>query len=157
MSNQCATTSPPGGRVIKTLSNIRFIRSPRTPRQTTADEAPSPKDLMRETQKQASEAYVQRDHEPAATVQVRPPPHRRTNRRTVTPDPDTEALIAWFHAIRDRLPAEPYQLTAWQRIVNPTRFYDALAMDIAAYPHGPRSHVIGEDLRHLREYVERSG
>jgi hypothetical protein len=123
---------------------------------------------MPETQKQASEAYVHGDHEPAATVQVRPPPHRRANRRAVTPDPDTEALIAWFHAIRDRpacagdphadrLPAEPYQLTAWQRIVNPTRFYDALAMDIAAYPHGPRSHVIGEDLRHLREYVERSG
>ena len=144
-----------GGKVIKTLTNIRFIRSPGGPRPTPQGQ--SPKDLMRETQKQASEAYVQRDHEPAATVQVRPPPHRRTNRRAVTPNPDTEALIAWFHAIRDRLPAEPYQLTAWQRIVNPTRFYEALAMDIAAYPHGPRSHVIGEDLRHLREYVEHPG
>ena len=154
MNTASATTQ--GGKVIKTLTNIRFIRSPRTPRQTVADESPSPKDLMRDTQNQASEAYVQRDHEPAA-VQVRPPPQRRTNRRAVTPDPDTETLIAWFHAIRDRLPAEPYQLTAWQRIVNPPRFYDALSMDIAAYPHGPRSHVIGEDLRHLHEYVERPG
>ena len=144
-----------GGKVIKTLTNIRFIRTPDSPR--PAPQEQSPKDLMRETQKQASEAYVHRDHEPAATVQTRPPPRRRTNRRAVTPDPDTEALIAWFHATRERLPAEPYQLTAWQRIVNPQRFYDALTMDIAAYPHGPRSHVIGEDLRHLRQYVERAG
>ncbi len=39
--------------------------------------------------------------------------------------------------------------------MNLTRFYDTLAMNIAAYPHGPRFRVIGEDLRHLREYVER--
>jgi hypothetical protein len=53
-----------GGKVIKTLTNIRFIRSPLT-HPTAAVESPSPKDLtclrtdthrqMRETQKQASE------------------------------------------------------------------------------------------------------
>lgn len=73
------------------------------------------------------------------------------NRHAGPPDPDTEALIAWFNAIRAHLPAEPHQIKAWQRIVNPARFYDALALDIAAYPHGSRSHVIGEDLRHLRK------
>lgn len=52
-----------GGKVIKTLTDIRFIRSPGSPRPTSQEQ--SPKDLMRETQKQASEAYFQRDHEPA--------------------------------------------------------------------------------------------
>ena len=165
MNKPCETATPPSGRVIKTLSNIRFIRSFRTPRQTTMSE--STKDLIRETQKQASEAYVQRDHEPACpleferrsadTVKVSPPPHPWRKRQAVTSDPDTEALIAWFYAIRARLPAEPYQLTAWEKIANPTRFYDALAMDIVACPNGPRFHVIGKKLRHLREYVERFG
>ena len=133
----------PAGKVIKTLSNIRFIRSTATsrPDEKTQDT------LTRETPKQPSEAYV-----PAEPPKPKAEPQaRRGRRRRVEPDPATEELIRWFSDNRERLPTEPYRLTPWQNIVNPTRFYQALSRDIDAYPDGPRSHVIGEDLRSLRE------
>lgn len=136
MNALSAPSSLLGGKVIKTLSNIRFIRSTSTsrPDEKTQDT------LTRETPKQPSEAYV-----PPGPAQP------KIRRQRVGPDPVNEELIRWFSDNRGRLPTEPYRLTPWQNIVNPTRFYEALTNDIAAYPDGPRSHVIGEDLRSLRE------
>ncbi|MBU0678450.1 MAG: hypothetical protein KJ626_10065 [Verrucomicrobia bacterium] len=133
----------PAGKVIKTLSNIRFIRSTATSR----PDGETQDTLTRETPKQPSEAYV-----PPEPPKSKPKPTARRGRRhRVDPDPVTEELIRWFGDNRDGLPTEPYRLTAWQNIINPTRFYEALSRDIDAYPDGPRSHVIGEDLRSLRE------
>ena len=121
----------PSGKVIKTLSNIRFIRSTGTPRpnEKTQDT------LTRETPKQPSEAYVP----PEPPKQKPEPKPRRGRRRRIDPDPATEELIRWFRDNREGLPTEPYRLTPWQNIVNPTRFYQALTKDIDAYPDGPRS------------------
>ena len=146
----------PAGKVIKTLSNIRFIRSTATSR----PDGKTQDTLTRETPKEASEAYV-----PPEPPKPKPKPTaslcvsarrqaRRGRRHRVEPDPVTEELIRWFRDNRDGLPTEPYRLTPWQNIINPTRFYEALSRDIDAYPDGPRSHVIGEDLRTLRHHFE---
>lgn len=71
-------------------------------------------------------------------------------------DPETLTLIDWFCGNRDSLPREPYRLTPWIFVINPEKYYESLAMDITGYPSGPRAHVIGGDLRRLKEYLEKS-
>lgn len=143
MNEVCATVPRRGGRVIKTLSNIRFIRSAATSR---PDEKKPP---TGETPKEPSVAYVSSGTERHPyEAYVSPEPRRW---RSIEAAPDIVALIEWFWENRHRLPTEPCRFSPWQNIINPAKFYDALAIDAKAYLGGPRSRVIGEDLRSLRE------
>lgn len=142
---KAASSGPrPSGKVIKTLRNIRYIR-PQPPA--------SPQNPVVKSKEQVSETYVQKQHKPAVRVQPPAPPPARPRRNPVTPAPEATMLFDWFHTERPHLPNHPFALTPWQRIINPQRFYEAIARHIAAYPAGPRAHVITEDLAHLRAYV----
>ena len=138
----------PGGKVIKTLKHIRYIRS--TP-------PASPENLIVEPKEQASEAYVQHQHKPAGRVQSPAPPYGRARRSPVTPAPEAEMLFDWFHAERPHFPDHSYNLTPWAKVANPARFYEAIERDIAMYPDGPRSHTLIDDLLQFQQLAIRPG
>lgn len=70
--------------------------------------------------------------------------------RPVAEDLATVALVAWFLAQRGHLPVDPYILAPGVTVTAPLAFYAALAADCVAYPAGPRSDVLGDDLRALQ-------
>ena len=77
------------------------------------------------------------------------------NRPQTPPEWDTETavLVRWFEVAL--LSASPFDLQPYIRIVNPTRFYRSLRIDIAAGPAGPRARTgaMQADLRRLRDVL----
>ncbi|MBU0755607.1 MAG: hypothetical protein KJ645_10745 [Planctomycetes bacterium] len=68
--------------------------------------------------------------------------------------PETVSLILWFlDEGQHRLPAEPFQLTPWQRVVDPHLFKDALLFCISAGPEiaNLRHGTFAADLKRLHE------
>ena len=67
----------------------------------------------------------------------------------------TAELIDWFHANRDRLPSEPFDVKPGVRVVDPVLWYRSLDTDISSGPTGPRGKLGGleDDLKWLRALV----
>lgn len=65
-------------------------------------------------------------------------------------------LIAWFE--NATLPEQPFQLSPWEKITNPSGYYDALRRDITAGPTGPRARfdAVKSDLQRLKAFCESS-
>jgi hypothetical protein len=74
---------------------------------------------------------------------------------TTVHDGEMFELVAWFGDHQDRLPHEPYDLAPAVKVVDPARFYTALARDIAAGPRAARARtgVLTEELRRLRDLI----
>jgi hypothetical protein len=72
-------------------------------------------------------------------------------------EPELAVLVLWFQEARvaGRLPAEPFQLAPWNRIVDPAQFYAALEIDVSMGPRGARarSGALAASLRRLRTAV----
>jgi hypothetical protein len=68
--------------------------------------------------------------------------------------PESAVLIEWFIAEgQHRIPSEPFQLTPWQRVVDPKLFIKSILFDISWGPGGPRNMfgALGADLKRLKE------
>lgn len=52
--------------------------------------------------------------------------------------PEAKALLRWFADAE--LPSEPFQLTPWIVVTDPSRFYEVLRSDIASGPGGNHVH-----------------
>jgi hypothetical protein len=70
--------------------------------------------------------------------------------------PELCELIGWFRLPWHMLPGEPFTLRPGHRVVDPQKFYGALAHDIRAGPDGPRarSPALQRDLGDLRRHIE---
>ena len=67
-------------------------------------------------------------------------------------DAETRDLITWFEA--QQAPEEPFDLDHGRKVVNPTKFWEALRRSIDAGPAGPRARALRWDLRVLRRILE---
>lgn len=69
-------------------------------------------------------------------------------------DQQTAKLIEWFQA-DPQLPKEPFFLWPYSWVANPSKFYEALRMDIDAGPEGPRAWYgsVQKDLARIYELV----
>jgi len=63
-------------------------------------------------------------------------------------DEETTRLIVWLSSAV--LPTEPFHLNGWTRVAEPQKFYEALRLDVAAGPGGPRAKALAQDLALLR-------
>jgi hypothetical protein len=74
--------------------------------------------------------------------------------KEVWPEPMT-SLVYWFANTKD-LPAQPFELSSYETIFHPVRYYEALRRDIEAGPKGPRSRygVLQGDLQRLKFYCD---
>ncbi len=68
---------------------------------------------------------------------------------------ETRALIAWFEAAQERLPARPFDLYPHLHVVEPARFYSFLSDWIADGEKSPHPGLTG-NLRRLREVVTKA-
>ena len=69
-------------------------------------------------------------------------------------DPEASDLIRWFlDEGQRRIPSEPFQLSPWQRVVDPGLFKEAILFDVSLGPTGPRNHcgAVIADLKRLKE------
>jgi hypothetical protein len=65
--------------------------------------------------------------------------------------PDLLALVKWFRANRDRLPADPFTLRAGCCVVEPQQLYEAIERTIQAGPEAPCSqYALADDLAALQ-------
>ena len=76
---------------------------------------------------------------------------RRSNHRTFRDwTADESALVGWFAANRDRIPAAPFKLAPGRVVTDRDRFLAALDRDLAAGPCGCRAVGLVADLLALR-------
>jgi len=63
-------------------------------------------------------------------------------------------LVKWFE--NAKLPNQPFQLSSYENITDPSAYYDTLRRDIAAGPSGPRAKfdVVKSDLQRLKTFCE---
>ena len=103
-----------------------------------------------------TEATTEADGEAAfvpSEWQPSPIPPARLGNSPASWDASTLELVTWFHANRDRLPVEPFQLWPGAWVVDAALFYRSLDGDIASGPTGPRAKYGGlaHDLKRLRD------
>jgi len=74
---------------------------------------------------------------------------------TAWPPADTE-IVRWFHDEGQHLiPAEPFQLTSYIKVVDPAKFREALLFEITWGPDHPRARTgaLHAELQRLRKYL----
>lgn len=130
------------GRVIKTLSHIRFIRSVSTP--SCIENGEGAKTIVTQSPKQPYVPYVPEYLVSADAAMVYKPPCR--SKRPQPAITATTPLIAWFIAEKDSLPKDPFDLAPWLHVLNPAKFYASLMRDVERYPFGARSAGVEDDL-----------
>ncbi|HLN26205.1 MAG TPA: hypothetical protein VK395_00515 [Gemmataceae bacterium] len=66
---------------------------------------------------------------------------------------ELQELVKWFLESHIDLPVQPFDLYAWQKIVDPPKWYAALLQDINCGPCGARARMgtMASDLHRLRE------
>jgi len=80
------------------------------------------------------------------------PPPVKANAKELWP-PEVQALINWFQI--QAPPAESFYLEPHMRVLDPSKFFDALRHEIKAGPTGPRARMgtLQSDLRKLKAYL----
>lgn len=66
------------------------------------------------------------------------------------------ALIAWFRANREQLPAKPFVLSPGVNVAGPSRFFETIDRDIAGGPNSSRARgALQVDLAKLKQLFDR--
>lgn len=64
---------------------------------------------------------------------------------------EEQQLVVWFERCAVFLPQQPYDLSPYEKVVDPALFYRGLRRDIAAGPGSPRHPGLIADLQKLRD------
>lgn len=66
------------------------------------------------------------------------------------------ALIDWFRANREQLPAKPFELSPGARVLDPSLFFETIDRDINAGPDCSRARgALQDDLAKLKQLFDR--
>ena len=68
-----------------------------------------------------------------------------------------QPLVAWFKAIRDKIPGAPFALDAGRTVIGREGFLASLDREVAKGPDAPHFDILPGDLETLRAVVERRG